>query len=134
MNILDTSAILALIKKEKGWENIEKLLETSEKNGESTFIHAINFIELTYKCQQLYGNKISNQIISDLQSPFLGIMNYIDTDLNLYAAHIKANYHLSLGDAIGLAYTKIMNGTFWTADKDLQEIAAKETISLKCIR
>ena len=134
MTILDASAILALIKKEKGWENVEKLLSECEKNKTSAFIHALNFIEFTYKSIQLYGQKMANRIIADMNSPFLGIVNYMDTDLNLYAAHLKSSYHLSLGDAVGLAHTKIMKGTFWTADIALKDIAKKEEISIKFIR
>jgi len=134
MNVLDASALLALIKKENGWEKVQKLLSKGEKSGISTFIHTINFIEFNYKCQQFFGQKTSNQIIADLQSPFLDIVNYMDTDLNLYAANLKANYHLSLGDAVGLAYTRIMKGTFWTADTALRDIAKKENIGFQAIR
>lgn len=134
MDILDASALLALIKKERGWESIEKLMMENEKRGTSTFIHALNFTEFQYKCEQIFGSGKTAKIIADFQSPFFGIVNYMDTDLNLYAAHLKANHHLSLGDAIGLAHTKIMKGTFWTADRALAEIAEKENISLQVIR
>jgi PIN domain nuclease of toxin-antitoxin system len=134
MNILDTSALLALIKKEKGWEKVEKVLSSGEKSATSTFIHAINFMEFLYKCEQFYGHKKMVQIIADLESPFLGIIHYMDMDLGFFAAHLKSNYHLSLADAVGLAHAKIMKGTFWTADKALKEIARKENISLQCIR
>jgi len=134
MNLLDASALLAFLKKEKGWENIEKLLSSSQKNGTSVFIHALNFVELIYKCEQIFGPKKTHQIIADLQSPFLGIINYLDTDLTLFVAHLKANYHLSLAEAVGLAHTKIMNATFWTADNALEDIAKKEKISFQSIR
>lgn len=134
MDILDTSALFAFFRKEKGGEKIKNLIEKSRGDRLSIFMHAVNFIEFVYKCQQLYGPKITNQMIADLETPFFGIVNYLNTDLNFYAAHLKANYHLSLADATGLAHAKIMKGTFWTADTALKAIAKKEDISLECIR
>ena len=134
MDILDTSALLALIRKEKGGDKISALMAQSKSGNSSVFIHAVNFIELMYKCRQLYGEKVAHKIVADLHSPFLGVVNYMDTDLNLYAARLKAEYKMSLGDAIGLAHAKIMKGTFWTADTALQEIAEKENILLRSIR
>ncbi len=134
MDILDASALLAFIKKEKGGEEVKKLFEQNQKKTSSVFIHSLNYIEFLYKCEQIFGQKTLKQIILELQTPWLGIMSYMDSDLNFYAAHLKANYHLSLADATGLAHTKIMNGTFWTADNALAEIAGKEKIGLKLIR
>lgn len=134
MNILDASSLIALFKKEKGWEKIEQLFTAAPKNKESVFMHAINFMEFNYKCKKIFGSKKTGAIIADLETPFFGITNYFAMDLNLYAANLKANYHLSLADAIGLANTKIMKGIFWTADQALKPIAEKENISLKCIR
>ena len=134
MEILDASAILAFIKKEQGGEKVQKLIEGKQRDGLAIFIHSINYIELICKCAQIYDAITTKHIIADLQSPWLGIMNYMDTDLTMYAAHLKTNYQLSLGDATGLAYTKIMKGHFWTADKALLAIAQKEKIALCLIR
>jgi len=134
MDILDASALLAVIRKEKGWQVVNELMKKSERAGTSTFMHQINFIEFTYKCRQLYNLETFNNILSDLYNPFLGIANYFDNDLALYAGLLKSSYRLSLGDAVGLGYTKIMKGTFWTADKALEVIAKKEGISIELIR
>lgn len=134
MEILDASSLMAMIRKENGGEKIAQLMSESKSDSTSVFMHAINYTEVIYKCRKLYGEKETNNILADLESPFLGIMHYLDTKLTLYAAYLKANYHLALGDAIGLAHTKIMNATFWTADTALKPIAAKEDISLQCIR
>jgi predicted nucleic acid-binding protein len=134
MNILDASALLALFKKEKGWEKVQEILTPLHQDRVSVFMHAINFTEFVYKCKKIFGDGTTLQIIADLESPYFGIMNYLETDLNLYSAHLKATYHLSLADATGLANAKIMKGTFWTADSALRPIAQKEEIDLECIR
>ena len=134
MNILDASALLAVVKKEKGGEKVMDLMHTSEDDGVSVFMHAINFTEFVYKCKKIFGEKTTLQIIADLESPYFGILNYLEADLNFYSAYLKATYHLSLADATGLANAKIMKGTFWTADSALKPIAQKEEIALECIR
>jgi len=133
MDILDASSLLALIKKEKGAEIIKNRLDNAESERDSVFIHQINFIEVMYTCLKKFGELPTEKLIADLKSPFLGIVNYMDTDLALYAASLKSAYDLSLGDATGLAFTKIMDGVFWTNDKALAPVARKEGIRIKVL-
>ncbi len=134
MNILDASALIAFLKKENGWQTVHDLFAAAESKGISLFIHQINFSEVIYFSLHFFGETKTKAFLAALKSPFLGIVNYFDTDLSLYAAHLKAHYALSLADAIGLAYTKIMDGCFWTADRLLEPIAEKEKIELKLVR
>lgn len=134
MEILDASALIAFIKKEKGYGEIEKLFLDAEKMNNSLFIHQINFIEFIYKMRQIFSLNEFDRIIADLQTPLLGVMNYMDTDLAFYAGHLKSEYHLSLADSMGLACSKIMKGRFWTADKALSPIAKKESIDITLFR
>lgn len=73
-------------------------------------------------------------MIAEFQTHFLGIVNFMDTNLAFFSGYLKAHYQLSLGDTIGLAYTKIMDGHFWTADRALEAIAIKENIRLTLLR
>jgi predicted nucleic acid-binding protein len=134
MEILDASALIAFIKKERGYKEIEKLFLLAESKGSSLFIHQINFIEFIYKCHQIFELPEFNKIIGDLQTPLLGVMNYMDADIGFYAGHLKSEYHLSLADAMGMACAKVMKGRFWTADKALLSIAEKEKIELRIFR
>lgn len=134
MEILDASALIAFIKKEPGWKNIHKFLSEAEGKMESVFIHQVNYIEFLYKCSKLYEPQKVRHIIADLESPYLGVVNYFDSQLGFYSSYLKSHYPLSLGDAIGLAYTKTMGGRFQTADKALEPVAQKERIALSLIR
>lgn len=134
MDILDASALLAYLKKEKGYEKVRDIMMTNEKLKLSTFVHQVNFIETIYRCVTFFGAHKTQKIIADLKSPFFGVVNYMDTDLALYVSNLKAAYQLSLADAVGLAYCKIIKGTFWTADKALRPIAEQEGIQLELIR
>lgn len=134
MDILDSSAILAFLKKEPGWKSIRDLLKKNKTQDEITLIHQINYIEIIYKCRISFGVQKTNAIISDLYTPHLGIVEELDHDMAMFSAYLKASYPASLADSIGLAYTKIRDCIFWTADKALLPIAKKEDIALELIR
>ncbi|MBU1953714.1 PIN domain-containing protein [Patescibacteria group bacterium] len=133
MDILDSSALICLLKKEPGHVQVSALLKKSGNSKQTVFICQINFTEVVYFLFKKYGEEKALKTIAGLRSPFLGISNYMDADLAFYAATLKAGYDLSLGDAMGLAFTKIMDGVFWTRDKDLAPIAGKEGISLRLL-
>lgn len=134
IDILDASALLAFLKKENGYLVVQKMFKNALQQKNSVFIHQVNFIEVTRKILKLYGEGESKKILASLHQPFLGISNYMDDRQASYTSWIYLSANISLGDSIGLAFTKIMGGTFWTADKALQEIAKKENIRLRLIR
>jgi PIN domain nuclease of toxin-antitoxin system len=133
MDIFDASALLALIKKERGYEEVKERLLLAKNENDSVFIHQINFIEVTYHCLRKFGELKTGKLIAEFTPPEFGIVNYMDTDLALYTASLKANYGLSFGDASGLAFTRIMDGVFWTKDKALAPVAEKEGIKMKLL-
>jgi len=133
MDILDSSALICLLKKEPGHQQVATLLKGAGSTKQTVFICQINFTEVVYFLLKKYGGDTTLKTIAGLRSPFLGVSNYMDSDLAFYAATLKSCYDLSLGDAMGLAFTKIMDGVFWTRDKDLAPIAGKEGIGLRLL-
>lgn len=134
MEILDSSALICFLKKENGYGVIADLLKKGRQEKQSVFISQLNFIEVVYFLLRTFGQTRTKGIIAQLKSPYLGIVNYMDADLALYSATLKSTFNLSLGDAVGLAFTKIMNGKFWTKDKALVSVAEKENINLYLIK
>ncbi len=134
MHILDASALLCLIKGERGSEKVAQLLRESEAKIESTMIHQINLCEVEYKVSQLRSNQLRNRLIALLDTPFLGVFKYVDYDITHFASYLKSKYPIALGDAIGLAFTKVNDGTFWTADQELKNVADSEKVQLSLIR
>lgn len=134
MEIVDASALLAFIKKEKGGELINKLFEDAAAKKYSVFIHQVNYIEVTKKLLKFFGEDETQKVLANLQQPFFGVSNYTDDRLAMHASWIATRKNISLADAIGLAFTKIMEGRFWTADTALKEVAAEQKIHLQLIR
>lgn len=135
MNILDSSVFLATIYNEKGGDFLKKLSKKCMTTGESIFVHQVNFLEVVYKIKCKIPDKDVHSLMAEFSSPWWGKINYMDSDLMLLAAGLKAKYRqASLGDAIGLAAAKIFKATFWTADQLLADIGQKEDIQVQMIR
>lgn len=135
MNILDASVILAYLRNEKGGDFLKKLSKKCMADGESIFVHQVNFLEVVYKVKCKIPDKDVHSLMAEFTAPWWGKINYMDSDLMLLAAELKAKYRqASLGDAIGLATTKIFKGVFWTADSLLAAIGEKENIRVQMIR
>ena len=135
MHILDSSALLALLKKEPGHQLVNNLIRKKIDDGESIFIHQINLIEVLYKIQKISPRELYLDLLKRFVSPFWGKINYLDGEIALMAADLKTKYSFaSLGDVIGLSYTKLVEGTFWTADQQLGDIGSAEGIKVKLIR
>lgn len=135
MNILDSSVILAHLRKEKGGTFLKKLSRQCKSQGESIFVHQVNFLEVVYKARCKVPDFEVRELLAEFSSPWWGKINYMDSDLMLLAAELKAKYRsASLGDAIGLAAAKVFKATFWTADSLLEEIGGNEGISVQLIR
>lgn len=135
MNILDSSFVLAYIYEEKGGDLLKKLLANSKNNVQSVFIHQVNFMEVLYKVQirDIYADLA--ELLAEFSAPWWGKLSYMDADLMLIVADLKSKFqYASLADCIGLATTKIFDGTFWTADKQLADIGKAENITVKLIR
>lgn len=135
MDLLDTSALLAYIKKEEGSEKVSELFKQATRESFTVFMHEINYIELIYKCFQFYGKTPTQKIIASLQSPFFAVVNWKEKQNEYYCAHLKYTYkNLSLADAIGLAFTKFTRGKFWASDQELEPIAKAEKIQIIMLR
>jgi predicted nucleic acid-binding protein len=134
MNILDASALLAFLNNEKGALKVKGLFESARKDHDSVFIHQCNFIEVTYKSFKYIGISEAKNVLAMLSSPFFAVSNIMDDGIGYYSAYLKNLYPVSLADAIGLAFTKYMEGIFYTADKVLLNVAKTEGIPLELIR
>lgn len=134
IDILDASALLTFFKEEPGYEKIKNILLTAHKQNTTVFIHQINYIEVVKKLFQILETEEAKKILATAVEPFLGISNYMTDEMATYATKLYLYPTISLGDSIGLAFTKVMEGRFWTADKALQPIAKKEKITCVIIR
>jgi len=97
---LDTSALFAFIEDEDGSERVEKLLLQQD-----CILPWIVILEAIYITQKERGEAEANYRYALLKQLPVRIIWDMDEPVLLIAARIKANYHVSLADAIIAAYT-----------------------------
>ncbi len=113
--IFDSSAILALLKMEKGYEKVAERLDDA-------IVSSVNFSEvITVLARKGFGQE---EVIKSLKDTFLYIVDF-DVEQAIIAANldkITKTHGLSLGDRACLALAKDKNLPVLTADKVWKEL------------
>ena len=131
---LDACAVIALIKKETGWEIVLDKLSKHIKGEAVVFIHEINLLEIYYGFYKEKGKDYAEKVISETSSFFTVIKGLTDAAFS-EAGRLKASYKISLADSIALAETIVSGGELLTADHhEFDVIEKQEKIQFKWIR
>lgn len=91
--VLDTSALLCLIKDEEGADAVEKILRQ-----ETVFVSFLSMMEFLYVRHRETGEARAGRDYAELKALPIQVMES-DEPLRLLAARIKAAHRLSLADA-----------------------------------
>jgi len=133
--ILDACALIALLSKETGYKNVEKIIEKSKNKKTKIIMHTVNVLEVYYHIYKLYDENSALNFLNEIKDSPIQLRAEVTDDIIINAGKLKKKYKLSLADAIGLAETIITNGAFVTADHhELDVIDKKEKINFTWIR
>lgn len=125
--LLDTSALIALIKKESGYQKIEEVLPYSA-------ISSVNLCELVsiLARNNILENEI-DEIIEDIVPEIIPFCENIAIKAGKLSKY-SAKYGLSLGDKACLATAEYYNMNVYTTDKIWSELKTHITIAINVIR
>jgi len=133
--VLDACALIALLSKEAGYKNVEKIIEKSKIKKAKIIMHTVNVLEVYYHIYKLYDKVSALNFLNEIKDSPIQLRAEVTNDIIINAGKLKKQYKLSLADAIGLAETIISNGSFVTADHhELDVIEKKEKIKFTWIR
>jgi predicted nucleic acid-binding protein len=133
--VFDACALIALLSKETGYENVEKIIEKSKNKQVRIIMHKVNLLEVYYHVYRIYDEISALNFLSGIKNSPVQLSNEVTDDIVINAGKLKKQYKLSLADAIGLAETIISNGSFVTADHhELDIIEKNENIKFTWIR
>jgi PIN domain nuclease of toxin-antitoxin system len=133
--ILDACALIALLSKEAGYENVEKIIRMSKNKKAKLIIHTVNLLEVYYHIYKLYDEATAQNFLDEIRETPIILRTEVSNDIIINAGKLKKQYKLSLADAIGLAETIISKGSFVTADHhELDLIEKNEKINFTWIR
>jgi len=113
MLVIDTSILIAYLKKEKGWEGIEEYLLGTD----GLIMHVVNVCELYYFLFRR-SESVAETVLSQL--PLLVTIRF-DCDWEFWKAvgRLKAAASISLADAAGSTLARRLDLPFWTKDEQL---------------
>ena len=129
--IFDACALLAYYKGEKGADKIKTLINEALTKQSVIYIHSINLIEVYYHFLRTLGKDKANIILEEINKLPITTVDSIDTVIFNETSRLKAQYTIPLGDAVGLATSIKLSGSFVSADHaDLEKIEKAESVSI----
>jgi predicted nucleic acid-binding protein len=128
--IFDACALIALLKKEKGFDKISALLDEAHTGQSVIYMNTINLIEVYYLFYRALGKDKSGLILEKIYTMPIQFIDTIDRVIFSETSRLKAQYAIPLGDSIGLATAVKLGGSFVTADhSDFGKIEKVESIT-----
>lgn len=129
--IFDTSAILTYFEDEEGSETIGNLIEQAEKNEILIIIPFIVQIELYYVNFKKSGEDIANQRFAYLINLPFTFNNQISESYLIQTGRIKAQYPISIADAMVAAYALLEEAVL--VHKDSEFLSLENEIRLQTL-
>lgn len=114
--VLDACALLAFLNNEPGADKVEELLKRARKKEITLYVHAINLLEIYYGLYREEGEKAAEEFLDLTRELPLKVKRRISSRFVREAGRLKANYKLSLADAIAVAGANLYHGKIVTAD------------------
>jgi predicted nucleic acid-binding protein len=132
--VLDACSLIAFYNDEEGADVVHSLLKRADTTELKLYLHKLNFLEIYYGYLK-DGKDIAGLADNTTKTLPISIIDSIDDILFYEAARIKANYRLSLADAIALSLAKKLNASVVTADHhEFNIVENKEAIEFLWIR
>jgi predicted nucleic acid-binding protein len=133
--ILDACALIALFKREQGADKVRVLFDEVLAEQSVVYMNIINLIEVHYGFYRTLGQKKSDLILEQIYAMPIHFIDTINTAVFSETSRLKAQYALSLADAIGIATAIDFSGVFVTADyHELETVANKEKLNFYWFR
>ncbi|HSN09400.1 MAG TPA: type II toxin-antitoxin system VapC family toxin [Hanamia sp.] len=119
--VLDTFAIVAFFRNEKGADQVEKLLLDAINSKLQLYICSYNAGEVYYSIWRKNGKAIADECLKKLLQFEITIIEP-DLQLTFEAATIKATHKLSFADAHAAALALHLNVPLITGDKEFDNL------------
>ena len=113
--LLDSSALLALIEKEAGWQRVERILRK-----ERVIIPSVVLLEVYYKTFQTKGEDVADARYAILRAMRAEFPSEISEPVLLTAGRFKALHNISLADALIGSYAFSSNAILVHKDPEYE--------------
>ena len=119
--VLDSYALLALLRDEPGAEIVAGLLERASQQNRSVHMTEVNYAEVQYSIRRKDGETVWASIASELLAAPIEF-HAADRRLADVAAGFKARFKISLADAFAAALAKERKAELVTGDLEFRAL------------
>jgi predicted nucleic acid-binding protein len=114
--VFDACALIAYFNDEIGSEKVEELFEQANRNEIDLYAASVNLYEVYYGALKRGSLDKAEELLKDLYSLPLTVVETLDQTLIRLAGHFKTAYRLSLADSVALALAKQFNAHLVSTD------------------
>jgi len=133
--VFDACALIALLTRETGYENVESIIKQAADGQVKIVMHTLNLYEVYNDVCRSYDETAALVFLQETEKSPITLRSEISMEMIISASALKRKYKMSLADSIGLAQTIISQGIFVTADHhELDVVARNEEIGFSWIR
>jgi len=133
--VFDACALIALLSKETGYDNVEKIIKESKDESAKIIMHKVNLLEVYYHLYKIYDEAAALKFLNEIKNTPILLRAEVTDEIIKNAGKLKKRYKMSLADAVGLAEAIISDGSFVTADHhELDVVEENEDIRFTWIR
>lgn len=122
--VFDSWTLLAFLKKEPCFPQVEQLLRRAQKEEIRLFLSLINWGEIYYQILRNFDKNKAEEVLEIIEQLPLEIMDVNRELVKIAAAH-KAKGRLSYADCFVIATAEVMKGTIVTGDPEFKKLKPK---------
>lgn len=119
--VLDSFAILALLGKEAGSEDVAGVLREAQAQKARVLMNWVNVGEVAYIVERRWGKERVHQVLGTLEATEVEIVE-AGRDLALKAAGIKAAYPMAYADAYAVGLAAMEEAVLVTGDPEFERV------------
>jgi predicted nucleic acid-binding protein len=119
--VLDSFAVLALLGRESGGEQVKELLQKAQQEQVRVLMTWVNVGEVAYIVERRWDRDRAYQTIGTLEATRIEIVE-VGRELALKAAQIKARHPLAYADAFSAALALSEDGVLVTGDPEFRQL------------
>jgi predicted nucleic acid-binding protein len=120
--ILDACALIAVLKREQGWEKVYTLIMRANAGDIRLYMHIVTVLEVYYSIRREQGPEAAQNILDIVDNSAIQITDDISKPFFREAGRLKASYRMSLADTFVCAAASRLFATVVTADGEMRPI------------
>ena len=126
--VLDSYAILAYLKEESGYEIVLNRIEEANEGKSGLFMSVLNLGEVLYIVERERGLFKAQEVLA-LIDELPVVIESVDRELTLAAAHLKAQCSIAYADCFAAALAQQKKAILISGDPDFEKVA--EAVALE---